>query len=245
MTGAAPPYRGRRDNGLVSERFAAIADIDPRLSDHLLDVLGLREVPAYVEPSPATNPAPLDRLHVAADQADAGREVLEALAAELGISISYSAHTLRPEPTVDPLEGIDTDAEFEAIVAGLGDLGRPLIQSGAAEPVDNGDTEPPGPADPTEPRGPKPSETDALLEAEHFVPPAPPPVPRPAAPTVIALIVTLLGIGVIAFGGMLGMPSDFPLPAGVILILTGVVLLILRLRPEPRDESSDGDGAVV
>jgi hypothetical protein len=230
MTGSAPAYRGRRDNGLDSDRFSAIADVDPRLSDHLLDVLGLREVPAYVEPSPATNPAPLDRLHVASDRADAGREVLEALATELGIAISYSAQTEQADHRADPLDGIDTDAEFKAIVAGLGDLGRPLLRAGVAEPV-------------TQPE--KPDETDALLEVEHFVPPAPPPVPRPAAPTVLALLVIVLGIAVIAFGSMLGFPGDFPLPAGVILILTGVVLLILRLRPEPRDESSDGDGAVV
>ena len=55
-------HRGRRDNGLDSDTYAPVADVDPRLADHLLDVLGLRDVPAYVEP---TNDAvTADRLFV-------------------------------------------------------------------------------------------------------------------------------------------------------------------------------------
>ncbi|HTZ45239.1 MAG TPA: hypothetical protein VMB79_15375 [Jatrophihabitans sp.] len=216
-------HRGRRDNGLDSDTYAPVADIDPRLSDHLLDVLGLRDIPAYVEPTNA--PVTADRLFVAADQTAPARQVLAELAAELGIEVSASRHR-EPAPRPDPLAGIDTDSEFAAIVAGMPDLGRPLLDWTAR-------TTPAADEDAT-----------TLDEVEHFVPPAPPPVPRPALGTVIAVLVTLFGIAVIAFGYPLGLPADLPLPLGAVLVLSGAALLALRLRPEPRDDSDD-DGAVV
>jgi len=218
-------HRGRRDNGLRSDTYAPVADVDPRLADHLLDVLGLREVPAYVEP---TNDAvTADRLFVAADQTDAARQVLTELAAELGIEVTSSRRPVRPQPRPDPLAGIDTDREFAAIVAGLTELDRPLLDWDTSVAVQAAGQARPAP-DPE----------------EHFVPPAAPPVPRPALGVVMAVLLTLLGVLTIAFGYSVGLPSDLPLPLGVVLVLFGGGLLALRLRPEPRDES-DGDGAVI
>jgi len=245
-----PSHRGRRDNGLESEAFSPVADVDPRLADHLLDVLGLREVPAYVEPAPSSTPVTADRLYVAAHQTGEARAVLSEVASELGIQVARDGHRW-PDPAEqsgqsgqggqagqggqggqagqappDILAGRDTDAEFAAIVASMGDVDRPLYDP-ATSPASHavGDTDPPD-------------------EVEHFVPPTAPPLSRPAAPTALAVITTLLGIAVIAFGGPMGLPGDAPLPLGVVLILFGTVLLILRLRPEPWDESDD-DGAVV
>jgi len=216
-------HRGRRDNGLDSDTYAPVADVDPRLSDHLLDVLGLRDIAAYVEPTNA--PVTADRLFVAADQTAPARQVLAELAAELGIEVSANRHH-EPPPRPDPLAGIDTDTEFAAIVAGMSDLGRPLLDwTAVTTPADDQ----PGPT---------------VDEVEHFVPPPPPPIPRPALGTAIAVLVTLAGIAVIAFGYPLGLPADLPLPLGAVLVLAGAALLALRLRPEPRDDSDD-DGAVV
>ncbi|HEX2902546.1 MAG TPA: hypothetical protein VHO01_03745 [Jatrophihabitans sp.] len=220
-------HRGRRDNGLDSEAYLPVADVDPRLADHLLDVLGLREVPAYVEPTSEALTA--DRLFVAADQTDAARQVLTDLAAELGIEVSSSRHRDRQPERPDPLAGIDTDTEFAAIVADLGDLGRPLLDWNTSIALDTAGLT---------------SDRHAVDPDEHFVPPAAPPVPRPALASVLAVLVTLLGIAVIAFGTSMGLPSDLPLPLGVVLVLFGAGLLALRLRPEPRDESDD-DGAIV
>ena len=216
-------HRGRRDNGLDSDAYAPVADVDPRLADHLLDVLGLRDVPAYVEPT--NQPVTADRLFVAADQTEVARQVLTELANELGIEVSSGRHA-GPDRRADPLAGIDTDTEFAAIVAGLGELGRPLLDWHYAGPEDTADEGP------------------TVDEVEHFVPPAPPPIPRPALGTAIAVLVTLAGIAVIAFGYAAGLPADLPLPLGVVLVLFGAGLLALRLRPEPRDDSDD-DGAVV
>jgi hypothetical protein len=222
MTGPVPAHRGRRDNGLNSDEFSPVADVDPRLADHLLDVLGLREVAAYVEPAPVSTPVTVDRLYVAADQTVQAREVLTELASELGIEVA-AGHDDRLDAPLDPLRGRDTDAEFAAIVAGLEELDRPLFDPESSPQVISA------------------SATD---EVEHFVPPPAPPLPRPAAATATAAFVTLLGILVIAFGSAMGLPTDLQLPLGVVLVLFGAGLLILRLRPDPRDDSDD-DGAVL
>ena len=222
-------HRGRRDNGLDSDKFSPVADVDPRLADHLLDVLGLRDVPAYVEPTPTSDPVTADRLYVAADQTTEARQVLTEIASELGIEVAQHRYwdRTREEPAADPLAGIDTDAEFARIVAGLQDLG-------------------PSPSPPSPPPAPQlgTAQPDPLEVEHHFVPPPAPPVPRPALPTAMAVLVTLLGVLVLAFGYPLGLPADLPLPLGVVLVLFGSGLLVLRLRPEPRDDSDD-DGAVV
>ena len=223
-------HRGRRDNGLDSDKFSPVADVDPRLADHLLDVLGLRDVPAYVEPTPASDPVTADRLYVAADQTTEARQVLTEIASELGIEVAQHRYWDRPreEPAADPLAGIDTDAEFARIVAGMQDLDRPALLPPTPPPVPRVGT----------PR------RDPLDEVDHFVPPPAPPLPRPARATAMAVLVTLLGVFVLAFGYPLGLPPDLPLPLGVVLVLFGSALLVLRLRPEPRDDSDD-DGAVV
>lgn len=227
MTGAAPAHRGRRDNGLNSDEFSPVADVDPRLADHLLDVLGLQEVPAYVEPAPPTTPALADRLYVASDRTEQARSVLATIAAELGIEVARDGRRgAADDAQPDPLAGIDTEAEFAAIVAGLEELDRPLFEFSVSPAVH------------------ATGEAEVEEPVDHFVPPPPPPLPRMAGPTIMALLVTLLGFAVLVFGGAIGLPTDMPLPAGVVLILFGTVLLIMRLRPEPRDDSDD-DGAVL
>src|SRR5688572_21026660 len=65
--------RGRRDNGLVAADYAVAGDVDPRVGEHLLDVLGLDGIAAYLRPSTDLNPItrsstlpdrPTDRLYV-------------------------------------------------------------------------------------------------------------------------------------------------------------------------------------
>ncbi|MGI8869543.1 MAG: hypothetical protein ACR2F6_12000 [Mycobacteriales bacterium] len=67
-----PKRRGRRDNGLDATTFAPLADVDPRVGEHLLDVLWAAGVPAYLEPAADMHPTravtvpspPTDRLWV-------------------------------------------------------------------------------------------------------------------------------------------------------------------------------------
>jgi hypothetical protein len=89
----SPPPSGRRTNGLHSAEWGALVDLDPRLSEALLESLGAVGVPAYVEPtvgavdnvSRAVAPPkrPLDRLWVDPTRADEARAVVGAEVAEL------------------------------------------------------------------------------------------------------------------------------------------------------------------
>ena len=47
---------GRRDNGLDAADYAAAGDVDPRVGEHLLDVLAAGGIAAYLQPSADLNP---------------------------------------------------------------------------------------------------------------------------------------------------------------------------------------------
>lgn len=80
--------RGRRNNGLDATDWRAIDDLDPRVSEDVLDVLATRGIAAFVQPSmdvdPITRSAtvpsrPTDRLYVDRRQVVAARDLLRRL----------------------------------------------------------------------------------------------------------------------------------------------------------------------
>ena len=56
MTQGEPKRRGRRHNGLDAQRYVPLMDVEPQLGEHLLDVLRLAGVPAYLEPAMDVEP---------------------------------------------------------------------------------------------------------------------------------------------------------------------------------------------
>ncbi|MEH1101236.1 DUF308 domain-containing protein [Micromonospora sp. CPCC 205561] len=131
--------RGRRDNGLDASEYAVAGDVDPRVGEHLLDVLAAGGIAAYLQPSADLNPVtrtttvparPVDRLYVDRSHLTTARDYLTQLADETA--------TERPRED-EP----DIEAEWARIVAGFhtaprgGDNPWP-----AAEDVDDA----PGPA---------------------------------------------------------------------------------------------------
>jgi len=108
MTVPAPG--GRRDNGLHATEWGALVDLDPRLSDTLLDSLAAEGVPAYVEPAQdvdsytraATLPKrPLDRLWVDPARADLARACVAAEVTDLAALLepgSSPSGLVRPVP---------------------------------------------------------------------------------------------------------------------------------------------------
>jgi hypothetical protein len=86
------PTRGRRDNGLPCADWGALVDLDPRLSEALLESLADAGVAAYVEPAHGSNTftraatlpdRPLDRLWVDPAKGDLARAVVAAEVADL------------------------------------------------------------------------------------------------------------------------------------------------------------------
>jgi hypothetical protein len=216
------PHSARHGNGLSADTYVPLADVDPEVGEQLLIALRRARIPAYVEPAAE---APLRRLFVAAaDRADA-RTVVEAA----------TRGRLLP---LDPLEGVDTDAEFHALV---GDWDTDTINAVRAAERDLTRED----ADWRARLEPGFSNTSAADDNEHYVPPPPPPLPRLAAATIFALVLLAASIAVLAVGTQLGLDSDVSFLLGVGGILTGAGMLIMRLRARPPEEDDWDDGAIV
>ncbi|GIJ21343.1 DUF308 domain-containing protein [Micromonospora lutea] len=146
--------RGRRDNGLDASEYAIAGDVDPRVGEHLLDVLAAGGIAAYLQPSADLNPVtrtttvparPVDRLYVDRSHLSTARDYLSQLADET------SGARASEEP--------DIDAEWERIVAGFhaepetGDHPWPAVEdvddqtgrSGGTATATRSGTEEPGP----------------------------------------------------------------------------------------------------
>jgi hypothetical protein len=127
---------GRRDNGLVAAEYAAAGDVDPRVGEHLLDVLALDGIAAYLRPSTDLHPVtrstllpsrPTDRLYVDRAHVATARDYLDRLASEaeraeqaedvIGAD-ALTAAGEQPRAAGPALTGADVDAAWAEIVAG-------------------------------------------------------------------------------------------------------------------------------
>jgi hypothetical protein len=232
--------RGRRDNGLDAVLWSPLRDVDPRVGEHLLDVLQLAGIAAYLEPSadvaPYTRnvslPSPpadrlfVDRSHVAEARAlvhdQVGPEEHHAPPA------AGSARSRAPERAVIRAD-LDEDAEWQRIVAAFRTERGPATV--AEEPSD---APPPPPHEP------------AVLDRpdEHYEPPVPPPLPVPAPASLYAVLLIVAGVLLLGVPGVVGLSTDTGLVIGVTSIAVGTAMLVSRMRDRADDGDGD-DGAVV
>ncbi|ASW56068.1 hypothetical protein [Plantactinospora sp. KBS50] len=117
--------RGRRDNGIDASEFAVVGDVDPRVGEHLLDVLAAGGIAAYLQPSADLNPVtrtttvpprPTDRLYVDRTHLATARNYLTQLADDGG---PPEAERSEPDPDVDAawskiIEGYHLEVETAA-----------------------------------------------------------------------------------------------------------------------------------
>jgi hypothetical protein len=191
---AAERRRGRRDNGLDATDFVAAGDLDPRVGEHLLDVLGAQGIAAYLQPSADINPVtrhttmpdrPTDRLFVDRAHLRTARDYLDRIAAEAQADagaapggaagpVGRSDAGAAGAPPTDPtLAGID--ATFARIVAGYD---RPADPTTTAPwpAVEDATTRPEAGAGPAEPPAPpRPGELPrrrAPVDARHVTEPS-------------------------------------------------------------------------
>jgi hypothetical protein len=226
--------RGRRNNGLDAALWSPLSDVDPRIGEHLLDLLHAVGIAAYLEPSANVEPytrsvtlpsPPSDRLFVDRSRRAEARVVVDEHAppaAEAGDAARASA----PErPAVRP--AVDEDAEWARIVAAFeAENGRSVI-------ADEPSAAPP----------PPPHEVPVLDRPdEHYEPPAPPPLPAPSPAALYAVLLLIGGVLLVGAPGLLRLSADLGLVLGVAAIAGGAAMLVSRMR----DRSDDGDdGAVV
>jgi hypothetical protein len=229
------PRRGRRDNGLDAALWTALRDVDPRVGEHLLDVLEAAGIAAYLEPSADVGPytrtvflpsPPSDRLYVDRDRRAEARGLVERHADEHARAVPERA-PVRKEIDRD----LDEDAEWARIVAAFeAENGRLSVDPPDAVPAD----EPP-------PAPPAPHEPEILdLPDEHFVPPPAPPLPVPAPSSLYAVLLIVAGIALVGLPSLIGLSQDLGLLFGVLLIGGGAALLVSRMRDRSTDDGDDG-----
>jgi hypothetical protein len=128
--------RGRRDNGLDASEYAAAADVDPRVGEHLLDVLAVAGIAAYLQPSSDLHPVtrtttlpnrPTDRLFVDRRHLVEARDVIGRLdlgtgtGAPTSAQVSPAATAEEPDPDRPTRrrrrDDLDVDAAWQDILA--------------------------------------------------------------------------------------------------------------------------------
>ena len=227
--------RGRRDNGLDAALWSPLRDVDPRVGEHLLDVLAAVGIAAYLEPASYVEPytrtvslpsPPSDRLFVDRARRTEAGAVVDGHTEPLSAPPSPPQATPpSPPPPAGRDDGVDTDAEFARIVAAFeAEHGRP---EAAGEPRDD---PPPPPAEPS------------VLDApeEHYEPPPPPPLPVLAPATVYALLLLVVGVLLVFRPGTVGLTADVGLVLGVASIAGAGFVLVSRMRDRSDDDGDDG-----
>lgn len=232
---------GRLDNGLRASTYVPLTDVDPEIGRYLLTALGRARIAAYLGPvptveaagEPAGEPAgesERQRLFVASEERVDARTIVAAAVRALG-----AEQPDVPAPD-DPLAGVDTNAEFDALVAGwkidtiaaVRDAERDLTREDAEWRA----------------RLIKPPARDEVwLDEDHYVPPPPPPLPRLAAPTIVAMSVLAISILLLGLGGYFGLAGGLTLVLGLGGLLLAGAILFTRVRERRRDEEDGDDGA--
>jgi hypothetical protein len=260
--------RGRRDNGLDAADYAAAGDVDPRVGEHLLDILAAGGIAAYLQPSADLNPIlrattfpdrPTDRLYVDRIHLAEARATLNRLTGGVGPM---------PDPEIPgashpPAGGSqrEVDEEWARIIAGFDETVDPTTAPWpAAEAMDPPTPPPPLPsaADITgislhrrRTDSPEPSLFDGLDtfgaghdEEERYVPPPPPPLPQFSKYAIAGVLAIIVGFVLFLRPSLVPIDRDFVTLIGFSAVIAGAVTLVWRLRSGEDDDDSD-DGAVV
>jgi hypothetical protein len=254
------PRSGARDNGLRAARYVAVGDFDPRIADAAMHSLREEGIAAYVSPTPGQRGGylelrlphqPTDRLYVDEERAAVACDLLAGDGADATTEqlLSEPASTGEPPRPAGPVPGagedphgpsaadIDVNAAWEQVLLSL----RSTDSAGHPWP-DSEDVERPAEGNTADVVAALAGETRVPDEPdEHFVPPAPPPLPRLQVPTVISLLAILAGI-LVNVTGFDGGDLDW---LGVFAVIGGAIGLVWRAKDGPPNDSGWDDGAVV
>lgn len=218
--------RGRRDNGLDAALWTPLRDVDPRVGEHLLDVLREAGVAAYLEPSADVEPytrtvslpsPPSDRLFVDRSRSREARALVDEHADDHVAERTRARQSTRRD--------VDEDAEWARIVAAFeAEHGRTVVDE------DPSDAPPRAPAEPSVLDRPE----------EHYEPPPPPPVPAPAPASLYAVLLIAAGAVLVVAPRVIGLSADLGLVLGVAAVAGGVGVLLSRMRERSTDDGDDG-----
>jgi hypothetical protein len=250
------PSPARRDNGLLADSYVPLTDVAASMGPSLLLALSRARIAAYlIAAPPAATPPALDggvpdpgateagltdepdpprRLYVAADERADARTIVAAVIRSAGSE--PAAEPVIPPAPVDPLAGIDADAAFAELVADWHvDTHIAIREAEKSLTREDEDWR-------TRLRQNQPPADPVWLDDDHYIPPVPPPLPRFAAPTIVAMTVLAVSIILLGLGGEFGLANQLTLLLGVGGVLLAATMLFMRLRERP-DE--DDDGAIL
>jgi hypothetical protein len=229
--------RGRRDNGLDAALWSPLRDVDPRVGEHLLDLLHAVGIAAYLEPSSDVEPytrtvslpsPPSDRLFVDRSRRAEARTVVDQHVPHADVREPGEARPAqRSAGPAAVRRDVDEDVEWARIVSAFeAEHGRTVVD------------------EPAQQLPPPPHELPVLDRPdEHYEPPPPPPLPVPAPASLYAVLLVAAGILLVAAPGILNLSADLGLVLGVAAIAGGAAMLVSRMRE--RSEDDGDDGAVV
>ncbi|MEJ7772008.1 MAG: hypothetical protein WKF51_08915 [Geodermatophilaceae bacterium] len=249
--------RGRCDNGLDATAFRALRDVDPRVGEHLLDVLREAGIAAYLDPtsdvdavtrSIALPSPPSDRLsvdrsltaeatslieaHLDADESDGPHPGATRESGAPGSAApSPSAHVTWSPVEEGPWQ--ELIATYEKDHGRLGDTLTEDFDQAAqqnAERLTVAEQEARAAAD--------------AADEEHYEPPPLPPLPVLSRIAAYALVLLAGGVVLLVAPGVVGLNAQIGFVFGVLGIASGVGMLIWRMREGPRYEDPE-DGAIV
>jgi hypothetical protein len=260
--------RGRRDNGLDAADYAAAGDVDPRVGEHLLDVLAAGGIAAYLQPTADLNPIlrattlparPIDRLFVDRTHLETAKEHLQ--------KVTGGAPPTPPAaPAPEPKPQAEVDEEWAKIIAGF----HTTVDTGSTPwPAAEDDPGPPPPparpvteeGTPHNRRRTDPKDEPSILygldtfgadlpaddedeDEERYIPPPPPPLPRISKYAIAALLGVAVGFVLFIFPETIPIDPNFVQVLGFVAIIAGAGTLVWRLRSGDDDDEFD-DGAVV
>jgi hypothetical protein len=146
----------------------------------------------------------------------------------------------------------DVDATFAAIVA---DLRAEGVGEFVDEPVEPRPEKTP-PAEPEQSeqswRGGGTGWDDTVLgddpdpgDDEHYIPPEPPPLPRPGKGAFVVLLFFVVGLFLLIAPGLIGISQSLGTPLGILALATAIALLLLRVKQGPPDGADPTNGAQV
>ncbi|MFD9891099.1 hypothetical protein ACFWY9_17285 [Amycolatopsis sp. NPDC059027] len=86
---------------------------------------------------------------------------------------------------------------------------------------------------------------DPASDDEHFVPPEPPPLPRPRKGAFVVLLLFIVGLLLLIIPGFIGISQTVATPLGILALATAIALLLLRVRQGPPPGADPSNGAQV
>lgn len=78
---------------------------------------------------------------------------------------------------------------------------------------------------------------------EHYVPPEPPPLPKPRKGAFLVLLFFVVGLLLLISPGLIGLNSTIGTPLGMLALAIGIALGLLRVKQGPPDGADPSNGA--